>query len=151
MPAYVWNTNHRMWKVVPPFADSLDVLKAYITDPSAYVYWSTRLFHDEIKAGDAAYILCTVDNEGIVARGRVEESPRLLTATNANVFAHPARLTPPGWDEAVAPSSWKTGIAIERTFWDAPLHRTMRPAHGAVGRLSEEQVRAIEGEIAGRQ
>ena len=50
MPAFVWNTNHRMWKVVPPFADSLDVLKAYITGPQAYVYWSTRLFHDEIPS-----------------------------------------------------------------------------------------------------
>ena len=75
MPAYVWNTNHRMWKVVPPFADSADVLKAYITDPSAYVYWSTRLFHEEMTVGDVAYILCTVDNEGIVARGRVAEAP----------------------------------------------------------------------------
>src|SRR5205823_13130393 len=107
MPAFVWNTNHRMWKVVPPFADSLDVLKAYITDASAYVYWSTPRLHDEIAAGDLAFILCTVDNQGIVARGRVAEAPRLLSAGNANAFAHPARLTPPGWDEAVAPSSWK--------------------------------------------
>ena len=53
-------------------------------DPSAYVYWSTRLFHDEIKAGDAAYILCTVDNEGIVARGHVvcpQHGWRFSTAT----------------------------------------------------------------------
>jgi hypothetical protein len=41
MPAFVWNTNHLMWKVVPPFTDSLAVLKAYLTDPSCYVYWST--------------------------------------------------------------------------------------------------------------
>lgn len=150
MTAFVWNTNHRMWKVVPPFADSLDVLKAYITDPSAYVYWSTRQFQEEIKAGDAAYILCTVDNEGIVARGRVAEAPRMLTAGNTGAFAFPARLSPPGWDEAVAPSSWKVGIRIERTFWDAPVHRAMRPAHGAVGRVSDDEVGKIEAEIAGR-
>ena len=150
MPAFVWNTNHRMWKVVPPFADSLDVLRAYITDPSAYVYWSTPRLQDEIKAGDAAYILCTVDHQGIVARGRVEESPRLLTPGNGRLFAFPARLTPPGWDELVAPSSWKTGIRIEATFWHAPVNRSMRPAQGAVGRLSEDEVRAIEGEIGGR-
>ena len=150
MPAYVWNTNHRMWKVVPPFADSLAVLKAYITDPSGYVYWSTPRLHEEIAAGDLAFILCTVDNQGIVARGRVAEAPRLLNAGNANLFAHPARLTPPGWDELVAPSSWKTGIRIERTFWDAPVNPTMRPARGATGRLSEDEVRAIEREIAGR-
>ena len=150
MPAYVWNTNHRMWKVVPPFADSLAVLKAYITDPSGYVYWSTPRLHEEIAAGDLAFILCTVDKEGIVARGRVEEAPRLLNPGNANAFAFPARLTPPGWDELVAPSSWKTGIRIERTFWDAPVNPTMRPAQGATGRVSEDEVRAIEGEIAGR-
>jgi hypothetical protein len=50
----------------------------------------------------------------------------------------------------VAPSSWKTGIAIEATFWDAPVHRAMRPAHGAVGRVSEDEMRAIEGEIGAR-
>ena len=61
MPAFIWNTNHRMWKVVPPFADSLDVLKAYVTDPCAYVYWSTPTFQSEIKVGDPAYILCTLD------------------------------------------------------------------------------------------
>jgi hypothetical protein len=54
MSAFIWNTNHRMWKVVPPFADSFSVLKAYICDPSAYVYWSTPRFHDAIKVGDAS-------------------------------------------------------------------------------------------------
>jgi len=150
MPAFVWNTNHRMWKVVPPFQDSLGVLKAYITDAAAYVYWSTPRLHDEIAVGDVAYILCTVDKEGIVARGRVAEAPRLLTPVNAGAFAFPARLTPPGWDEVVAPSSWKTGIAIEATFWDAPVARAMRPAQGAVARVSEEEMARIEREMAGR-
>jgi hypothetical protein len=150
MPAFVWNTNHRMWKVVPPFADSLGVLEAYLTDEAAYVYWSTPRLHDEIKVGDTAYILCTVDHQGIVARGRVAEVPRLLNAANASAFAQPHRLTPPGWDEVVAPSSWKTGIAIEATFWDAPVARAMRPAQGAVARVSEEEAGRIEREIAGR-
>jgi hypothetical protein len=34
-----------MWRIVPPFADSLAVLRAYITDPAAYVYWSTPRLH----------------------------------------------------------------------------------------------------------
>ncbi len=121
MPAFIWNTNHLMWKVVPPFTDSLAVLKAYITDPSAYVYWSTPRFQEEIKEGDTAYVFCTVDNQGIVARGIVAEAPRQLTLSNAAQFARSPRLKPAGWDEGVAPSSFKTGIAIERTFWDAPL------------------------------
>ena len=150
MPAFVWKTNHRMWKVVPPFADSLGVLKAYITDGSAYVYWSTPRLQEEIKAGDTAYILCTVDHQGIVARGRVAEAPRLLTPVNASAFAQPHRLTPPGWDEVVAPSSWKTGIAIEATFWDAPVNRSMRPAQGAVARVSEDEAGRIEREIGAR-
>ena len=78
MAGFVWNTNHRMWKIVPPFTDSWDVLKAYIIDPSAYVYWSTPRLQDEIKVGDVAYIFRTVDKAGIVARGRVEETPRQL-------------------------------------------------------------------------
>jgi hypothetical protein len=49
----------------------------------------------------------------------------------------------------VAPSSWKTGIRIERTFWDDPL-KDAKPAHLTVGRLSEDAVRAIEAEVARR-
>lgn len=149
MPAFIWNTNHLMWKVVPPFTDSLGVLKAYITDPSAYVYWSTPRFQEDIAVGDIAYVFCTVDNQGIVARGRVAEAPRQLTQTNGSQFAKSARLTPAGWDEQIAPSSWKTGIAIERTFWDAPL-KSGKPAVGTVGRVSDELTKAIEAEIAAR-
>ena len=149
MPAFVWITNHRMWKVVAPFRDSFDVLKAYITDPSAYVYWSTPRLMEEIKPGDTAYIFRSVDREGIVARGVVEEAPRHLSPTNVASFAFPARLTPAGWDESVAPSAWKTGIRIERTFWDAPVACGLR-ARGAVGRLSEDELRAVEGEVGAR-
>ena len=128
------------------------MLKAYICDPCAYVYWSTPRFQDEIKAGDLAFILRTADesgNDGIVARGRVEETPRQLTAASLGQFAFPDRLTPAGWDEQVAPSSWKTGIRIEQTFWDDPI-KGVPPAVGTVGRLSEERVEAIERQIAGR-
>jgi hypothetical protein len=133
-----------MWSVVPPFADSWDVLKAYITDLSAYVYWSTPHLQDEIKVGDAAYIFRTVDRIGVVACGVVAETPRHLSSSTARDFAFPARLSPPGWDEAVAPSAWKTGIRIARTHWDAPLATDWTPAHGAVSRLSDADVAAIE-------
>src|SRR5262245_41329065 len=112
MAAFVWKTNPRMWKIVPPFTDSAGALKAYICDPSAYVYWSTPRHQDEIAAGDVAYIWRTAYEggpEGIVARGRVEEKPRQLTPVSSGQFAFPAILTPVGWDEVVAPSSWKTG------------------------------------------
>jgi hypothetical protein len=150
MPAFVWNTNHRMWRIVPPFTDSLSVLKSYILDPSAYVYWSTPRLTDEIAAGDAAYILCTVDNEGIVAQGVVEEAPRRLTPATAGAFAYPERLTPAGWTETVAPSPWKTGIRLTRAFWDAPVKAGVRPASGGIGRLSEAEVKRIESELIGR-
>jgi len=150
MPGFVWNTNHLMWKVVPPFTDSWDVLKAYIVDPCAYVYWSTPRLQDEIEVGAPAYIFRTVDKQGIVARGRVEETPRQLGPATISLFAFPDRLTPAGWDEGVAPSSWKTGIRIERTFWDEPINPGLQPAQGSVGRLSEEVLKAIEGEIAAR-
>ncbi len=149
MAAFVWFTNHRMWQVVPPFTNSADVLKAYIVDPSAYVYWSTPHLFEEIKAGDAAYVFRTVDQPGVVARGTVVEPPRLLMPTNAAEFALPDRLTPPGWDELVAPSSWKTGIRIEQTFWDAPIVTGVRP-QGAIGRLSEAEARSVDAEAKGR-
>jgi len=149
MPAFVWITNHRMWQVVAPFETSLDVLKAYIGDPSCYVYWSTPRFTDEIAVGDVAYIHSSVDTVGIVARGVVEESPRLLTGFNGADFKFPPRLTPPGWDEVVAPSSWKTGIRILETFWDAPVDAGRQSAAG-VGKMSEEEARVIEGRMKGR-
>ena len=144
MSAFVWNTNHRMWKVVPPFAHSFDVLKAYICDPCAYVYWSTPRFQDEIQVGDIAFILRTADesgSDGIVARGRVEETPRQLTRASMSLFALPDRLTPAGWDELVAPSFWKTGIRIEATFWDDPIKGVLsrffhRPALNAIAYAS---------------
>jgi hypothetical protein len=150
MPAFIWNTNHLMWKVVAPFSDSADVLKSYIVDPSAYVYWSTPRLQDDIKAGDAAYIFRTVDREGIVACGIVEEAPRQLTSGAMTQFAFAARLTPPGWDEQVAPSAWKTGIRITRTFWDDPIRTGFRPAQGAIGRLGEADIAGIAREIAAR-
>ena len=150
MAGFLWNTNHRMWRVVPPFADSWHVLKAYIIDPTAYVYWSTPRLQDEIKVGDVAYIFRTVDRAGIVARGRVEEAPRRFMPASASLFAFPDRLTPAGWDEDVAPSAWKTGIRIEQTFWDNPIVTGLQAAQGSVARLSEGDVKAIEGEIAGR-
>jgi hypothetical protein len=139
-----------MWSVVPPFADSWDVLKAYIMDPSAYVYWSTPHHQDEIKVGDAAYIFRTVDHSGVVACGIVEEVPRRLAPSSRSQFALPARLSPPGWDEAVAPSAWKTGIRIHATHWDDPLATDWSPPHGAIGRLSEADVALIERERARR-
>ncbi len=149
MAAYVWNTNHRMWSIVPPFRESLHVLKAYIVDPAAYVYWSTPRLYDEIAVGDTAYIYCTVDNQGIIAAGRVAERPRELLPANAGLFAYPDRLTPAGWTEAVAPSPWKTGIRMERTFWDAPVNAPgFRPAHGTINRLSDAEETAIAEAVA---
>ena len=150
MAGFVWFTNHRMWKIVPPFTDSWDVLKAYVVDPSAYVYWSTPHLQDQIKVGDAAYIFRTVDKPGIVACGRVEETPRQLTPSSLNEFTHRPRLTPPGWDEAVAPSAWKTGIRIERAFWDDPVDAGLRAQLTAVARLGDDILQAIESEIGRR-
>jgi hypothetical protein len=150
MAGFVWYTNHRMWKIVPPFKDSWDVLKAYVVDASAYVYWSTPHLQDQIRVGDAAYIFRTVDKPGIVACGHVEETPRPLTRSSASAFAFPPRLAPAGWDESVAPSAWKTGIRIERTFWDDPIDAGLRAQLTAVARLSDDAVQAVEGEVSRR-
>jgi hypothetical protein len=153
MAAFIWNTNPRMWSVAPPFADSFDVLKAYICDPSAYVYWSTPRHQDEIALGDAAFILRTPHERGpsgIVACGIVEEAPQQLVAGGSVRFLYAPRLAPPGWDEAVAPSSWKTGIRIQHTFWDAPLDAGRAPAIGSVERLSDADVAAIAKMMKGR-
>ncbi len=144
-PAYVWNTNHRMWKVVPPFADSLAVLKAYITDPSAYVYWSTPRHIDEIKAGDTAYIFRSVDRPGIVARV-VDELKSLgveqiLVVSAATESHRPHALTPPRIDgrsrlgeylqsseaAAVRDATYLGAGPSARVFTISPEHNPMGP------------------------
>ena len=124
MAAYIWNANPARWNVVPPAMASWDALRAYVSDQSGYVYWSTPALHNQVKAGDEAYIWRTKYREhenGIVAVGRVEEPPRLLNAATQRLFALPHRLRAAGWNETDAPSSWKTGIRITRKFWNAPL------------------------------
>ncbi len=132
MPAFVWITNHRMWQVVPPFEASWDA-EGLHRRPLVLLYWSTPRFTEEIAVGDIAYIHSSVDHVGIVARGIVEEAPRLLTDFNGTDFAFPPRLTPPGWDEIVAPSSWKTGIRITQCFLDAPIDAGRQTAAGIGG------------------
>jgi hypothetical protein len=56
MAGYIWNANPEKWNVVPPAMNNWDALKAYITDQSGYVYWSTPVLHKSIKVGDHAYI-----------------------------------------------------------------------------------------------
>jgi hypothetical protein len=85
-----------------------------------------------------------------VAFGVVEEAPRPLSPATTRLFAFPDRLAPAGWDEAVAPSAWKTGIRIHRTHWDDPLAKAWSPAHGAVSRLSDDDLAAMEAGGAGR-
>ena len=40
------------------------MLKAYIVDPAAYVYWSTPRLYDEIAVGDTAYIIARWTTRG---------------------------------------------------------------------------------------
>lgn len=146
MAAFIWNANPRMWTVVPPHSDGWDALRAYVTDPSGYVYWSTPKLQADIRVGDFACIWRTTHkkgNTGIVAVGRVEESPRQLTPSSIVLFQSGARLRAAGWDEQTARSTWKTGIRIEKTFWSNPVNVGMSGLQGTVNRILEENLRAI--------
>lgn len=153
MAAFIWNANPKMWMVVPPASDGWDALKAYVVNPSGYVYWSTPLLRADIKAGDKAFIWRTTykkEKTGFVAVGQVQEKPRQLTPSSASLFSFPASLKAAGWNESTAPSVWKTGIKIEKTFWDDPVNTGLSPNQGTVGRLSEDDIKAIERAVASR-
>lgn len=150
MATFIWNANPGMWSVVPPSSDGWEALELYVTDPAAYVYWSTPRLQREIKLGDIAYIWRTTHkkgNNGVVACGCVDEVPRQLTSATASLFRYPDRLKAAGWDETGAPSPWKTGIRIAKTFWTAPINTGLRPPQGTVGRLSDADAKAIERQI----
>lgn len=152
-PAFIWNANPGMWNVVAPHKDGWDALCAYLLDSSSYVYWSTPRLNKEIKAGDSAVIWRTTHKKGfngVVAIGCVEEQPRQLSSSTKHLFKFPARLQAAGWDETDAPSPLKTGIRIEKTFWDHPINTGVDPLQGTVGRLSEKDLADITREVARR-
>ena len=103
--------------------------------------------------GDRAFIWRTNfrgARNGIVAVGRVAEQPRQRTESTVGLFGNPTRLNAPGWNEAGAASIWKTGIQIERLFWDDPVHTGIRPPQGTVGRVHCVDVDVVERVIAAR-
>lgn len=109
----------------------------------------TPVLHKSINVGDHAYIWRTKyrDHEsGIIAVGRVAEVPRQLSSSTQMLFVLPQRLRAAGWSETKAPSSWKTGIRVTRTFWNGPLQANIRPYQGTVRRLNDLEIGAIEAE-----
>lgn len=153
MAAFMWNANPERWDVVPPSTSSWDALKDYLLDPSNYVYWSTPVLRGQIRSGDRAFIWRTQSPRGangIVAIGRVKERPRQLTSTTVASFTQPKRLPAAGWDEAKAPSSWKTGIQVDQIFWNAPLRVSFTAAQGTLRQLNEDEVHEAERQASVR-
>jgi hypothetical protein len=143
MAAFMWNANPTKWDVVPPSTSGWDALKNYLLDSSNYVYWSTPVNQKAITAPDRAFIWRTKSHNGpsgIVAVGHVDEIPKLLTAASGSSFAYPGRITAAGWNEANAPSPWKTGIRIARVFWSDPLQVSFSAAQGTLRRLTDAEL-----------
>lgn len=114
---------------------------------SGYVYWSTPTMYKDVKVGDRAFIWRTksgIGPSGIIASGLVAEPPRQISARTLSLFDHPTRVPAAGWNETRAPLQWKTGIRIERVFWNAPLQVNFTASQGTVRRLTDEEVRGAE-------
>jgi hypothetical protein len=151
MAAFMWNANPEKWNVVPPSTDSWEALKDYVVDASNYVYWSTPVLQKVIKVGDRAFIWRTNSpngKRGIIAAGQVTERPRQLSATTTTLFELPARIAAAGWSESEAPSPWKTGIRIDRVFWNSPLQVRFTASQGTLRRLADDEVREAESQIS---
>jgi hypothetical protein len=147
MPGFIWNANPKMWQATSPTTDGWQALWSYMTDESQYVYWSTPKLRTEIRAGARAVLWRTTNKKGpngIIAIGRVEESPRPLTPATKPLFSFPTRTEAAGWAETAAPSIWKTGIRLESVFWNDPINTGMRPPQGTVGRISDDNLAAID-------
>lgn len=153
MAAFIWNANPGKWDVVPPATDGWGALRDYVSDDSSYVYWSTPTLHSDIQVDDMAIIWRNKFRgrmTGIIAMGRVAERPRQLTDVAFKSFSRPERIKAPGWNEAGAPSKWKTGIVIEKTYWDFPVSPDLKISQGSVRRLSESEVAEINRAIGSR-
>jgi hypothetical protein len=145
MAAYIWNANPAKWHVVAPTKSGWEALGEYLNHTSKYVYWATPVLKEVISIGDVAVIWRTKYRSlpsGVVAIGVVQEEPKDL-ASGIGRFAFPAHVQAAGWSEAKASSSWKTGIRIEHTFWDAPLQLGLKPSQGTVRRLTHAEMDAI--------
>jgi hypothetical protein len=150
MAAFMWNANPEKWNVVPPSTDSWEALKNYVVDGSSYVYWSTPVHQKKIKVGDRAFIWRTKSSNGpsgIIAVGHVTESPRPLSVATTTLFTFPKRLGAAGWSESKAPSPWKTGIRIDRVFWNTPLQVGFAASQGTLLQLADAEVREAESQI----
>jgi|SRR6185312_2177705 len=151
MAAFMWNANPQKWSVVPPSSSSWDALKSYIVDDSNYIYWSTPVLQSAIRVGDSALIWRTKSPNGpsgIIAVGRVAESPRQLSVATKPLFDHPKRIQAAGWSESAAPSAWKTGIRIDRVFWNSPLQVKFSASQGTLRRLTDDETRAVESQAS---
>jgi hypothetical protein len=150
MAAFIWNANPGRWEIVPPATDGWTALMSYVCDPSRYVYWSTPMRQKDIQIGDQAYIWRTkfLDRlSGIIAVGVVAEKPRQLTNANFSNFERPDRLKAAGWNEANAPSVWKTGIEIQQTYWETPVAVGLTISQGTVRGLRGAEVEQIVGAL----
>lgn len=147
MAAFIWNANPGKWDVVPPATDGWGALRDYISEPSNYVYWSTPARQKDIQVGDLAFIWRTKFADrpsGIIVVGVVAERPRQLTGANLANFDRPDKIKAAGWNEAAAPSLWKTGIAIKKTYWENPLIVGLTISQGTVRGLREDEFAEIE-------
>src|SRR5258708_27779700 len=105
MAAFMWNANPVKWNVVPPSTTSWEALKNYVVDDSNYVYWSTPALQKVIRVGDRALIWRTKSPNGpsgIIAVGRVAESPRQLSVVTTTLFDLPERIQAAGSSESKA-------------------------------------------------
>jgi hypothetical protein len=152
MSAFIWNANPEKWNVVSPATSSWDALRDYVTDPTRYVYWSTRALWTKIQAGSRAYIWRTKFQNhpnGIIATGLVAEHPKDLSA-GIQQFARPDRIIAAGWNESMAPSSWKTGIQLDWVDWNAPITVAIKPQQGTNRTLTTDEVELIEQNLHAR-
>ena len=150
MAAFIWNANPGKVGRCAACDRWRGALRDYISEPSNYVYWSIPARQKDIQVGDLAFIWRTKFSDrqsGIVAAGVVAESPRQLTGVNLANFSRPDRIKAAGWNEATAPSPWKTGIAIRKIYWEKPLAVGLAISQGTVRGLSDDEVAEIDRAI----
>jgi hypothetical protein len=154
MNAWLWTASPNLWRAGLGMT-GFEALRMYLEDESGIVYWATPKFRENIRAGDTAYIWRTKrsprdDQNGIVAVGEVTETPHEFNGDNGHEFGNPEQLESAGWDEGRATSEWKTGIRIERLFWNTPVNVPGLMVRETINLLNVEQHQRIDAMLLER-
>jgi hypothetical protein len=121
-----------IFRANPKYWNTLQSLRAYITNGQKYIYWAAPQHSPRIQknmkhsaggtqpSGGIAYIYLggVISPKRVIAVGEIVEGPTDISTKSVGGFKYPQLVTPTGWSEKSAKSSIKVGIRLDTVNWN---------------------------------